>query len=101
MTLQEADKTGRKYRRKNSMTGWDTLREYDTQKHSMDLVDALADDWEVEPEVYEVECMPNMNAPCGYLTGMEKPQHISISVGETIANKVIGKRCAITIKPLD
>jgi hypothetical protein len=61
----------------------------------MDLADAIADDWEVEPEVYEVELLCESQY-------FHHFQHAIFILPNTIGHsELVGRRCAITIKPLD
>jgi hypothetical protein len=57
MTLADAHKTGKRIRRVGSK--WGTISSWfndDDFNFTISMSDAIADDWEVEPEVYEVEC---------------------------------------------
>jgi hypothetical protein len=73
-------------------------------RHNISVDSAIADDWEVEPEVYEVECVSlnvSQHCPCdpkrdGFFTLDTRTVN-----GDINLFPLHGRRCAITIKPLD
>jgi hypothetical protein len=90
MTLQDAHKTGRRYREMGSTNSY--FRFSDNATFPMDVVMA---EYEVEPEVFEVEC--EMVDRQGFLSigEMFKPSQ------QGIYNKLVGKHVKATFEVLD
>jgi hypothetical protein len=95
MKLQEAHKTGRKYHCGHSgVDAWYRLDD----SCSVPLYQALADNWEVEPEVYEVECeMVDRN---GYLSIGEISNIVGAKEYE-LYMRLVCKRVKATFEVLD
>jgi hypothetical protein len=94
MTLSDAHKTGRKVR----LHGW-SGEYYDYACLCITGENAIRDDWEVEPEVYEVEDTIIVPYNCTDFP-LGKVQ-LRTMVGIELYDKLNGRRCSITIKPLD
>jgi hypothetical protein len=98
MKLQEAHKTGRKYRTKSGGLKWFRYGEGKAVNTPSSFLLVLADDWEVEPEVYEVN------------TGIRSVDEISeindecyarIKIPKVMAHKLEGKRVKATFEVLN
>jgi hypothetical protein len=100
MNLQDAHKTGRKYRRSGEEgCDWWRFGVTDAMANtSLYGEEIFADDWEVEPELYEVN------------TGIRSVDEISeindecyarIKIPKVMAHKLEGKRVRATFEVLD
>jgi hypothetical protein len=103
MTLSEAHKTGRKYRRKNEIGFVGEFHRVhvgstEGERQLIETKDAIADDWEVEPEVYEVECdwVGNIDGAIAVPDDLE-----TNNTHKPMWKRLVGKRTKLTIEVLD
>jgi hypothetical protein len=95
MTFQEAHATGKEYRPLGSDR--DYLRIYDGRYLGDYRLQEMLGDWEVEPEVYEVECTWECDVnktvyPCSCK---------GVCFSGKLGKSLIGKRTKLTIEVLD
>jgi hypothetical protein len=93
MTLSDAHKTGKRIRRANST--WGTISRWfndDDFNFTISMSDAIADDWEVEPEVYETT---------GSAMGRSKNYGWYFNTNDRFPEELLGKRIKLIAKVLD